>query len=58
MKNFLKSRVVLYVFFSLLYWFWWKIAGFEFSMILAVGTIIGEQTYISLEKNKKSDEED
>ena len=57
MKNLLKSRVVLYVLFSLLYYFWWKVAGFEFSMILAVGAIVGEQTYIAYEKNKKPDEE-
>jgi len=61
MKNIFKSRVALYVFFSFLFYFWWKISSFELSMIIAIGTIIGEQTYlsiISLEKNKKNDEED
>ena len=58
MKNFLNSRVVLYVFFSLFFYFWWKVAGFEVSMMIALGSIVGEQTYIGLEKNKKSNEED
>jgi len=58
MKTIFKSRIFLYVFFSFFYYFWWKVAGFEVSMMIAIGTIIGEQTYIGLEKNKKSNEED
>lgn len=43
MKEMLKSRVAYYVGFSLLYILSSKLVGFEYSVLLCMGTIIGEQ---------------
>ena len=43
MKEMLKSRVVYYVGFSLMYIGFSELVGFELAVLLCMGTIIGEQ---------------
>ena len=45
MKEILNSRVVYYVGFTLLYILSSKFIGFETTILLCMGTIIGEQAY-------------
>jgi len=42
-KKILKSRVAYYVGFSLMYIFFSKLVGFEYAVLMCMGTIIGEQ---------------
>jgi len=46
MNEILKSRVVYYVGFSLMYIVFSKVVGFEYAVLLCMGTIIGEQAYL------------
>jgi len=43
MKEMLKSRVVYYIGFSLMYIGFSELVGFELAVLLCMGTIIGEQ---------------
>ena len=43
MKEILKSRVVYYIGFSLMYIGFSELVGFEYVVLLCMGTIIGEQ---------------
>tara|TARA_R110000751_G_scaffold183585_2_gene290228 strand:+ start:680 stop:838 length:159 start_codon:yes stop_codon:yes gene_type:complete len=43
MKEILKSRVMYYVGFSLMYIGFSELVGFEYAVLLCMGTIIGEQ---------------
>ena len=43
MKELLKSRVVYYIGFSLLYIVFSELVGFEYAVLLCMGTKIGEQ---------------
>ena len=52
MKKILKSRVAYYVGFSLMYIVFSKLVGFEYAVLLGIGTIIGEQ---SRNQNKDDD---
>ena len=51
MKEILKSRVMYYVGFSLMYIGFSKLVGFEYAVLLGIGTIIGEQS-----RNQNKDE--
>ena len=46
MKNlwskFYNSRVGQYVIYGITYLVWWKLAGFEFTVIICLTTILGE----------------
>lgn len=46
-NKFYDSRVGKYIVYTLLYWFFWKLAGFEFTVIIALGTILGEIHYLN-----------
>ena len=50
MKEILNSRVVYYVGFTLLYTLSSKFIGFETVVIICLGTIIGEQSYLERKK--------
>jgi len=50
MKSFLTSRVTYYVGFSLMYLFLNKIWGFETTVLIGLGAIIGEQAYLKIDK--------
>ena len=43
MKKILKSRVAYYVGFSLMYIVFSKLVGFEYAVLMCMGTIIGEE---------------
>jgi hypothetical protein len=43
MKELLKNRVVYYIGFSVLYIGFSELVGFEYAVLLCMGTIIGEQ---------------
>jgi hypothetical protein len=49
-NKFYDSRVGKYITFISIYYFFWKLAGFEFSVIIAVGTILGEIHYLNKDK--------
>ena len=51
MKKILKSRVAYYVGFSLMCIGFSKLVGFEYAVLLCMGTIIGEQA-----RNQNKDE--
>ena len=51
MKEMLKSRVVYYIGFSLMYIGFSELVGFELAVLLCMGTIIGEQS-----RNQNKDE--
>ena len=56
MKEILNSRVVYYVGFTLLYILSSKFIGFETTILLCMGTIIGEQAFLGkLNQNKDDD---
>ena len=55
MKEMLKSRVVYYTGFSLLYICFSEVVGFEYAILLCMGTIIGEQAR-SQRLNQNKDE--
>ncbi len=44
MKKILKSRVAYYVGISLMYIGFSKLVGFEYAVLMGIGTIIGEQS--------------
>ena len=53
MKERLSSRVVYYVGFGVWYLLLSHIIGFEWTVMLCMGTIIGEQSYLAkLNRNK------
>jgi len=45
MKEFYNSRVGQYVIYGLTYLVFWKLAGFEFTVIIVLTTILGEIHY-------------
>ena len=55
MKEMLKSRVVYYIGFSLMYIGFSELVGFEYAVLLCMGTIIGEQAR-SQRLNQNKDE--
>ena len=55
MKEMLKSRVVYYIGFSLMYIGFSELIGFEYAVLLCMGTIIGEQAR-SQRLNQNKDE--
>jgi hypothetical protein len=54
MKLTIKSRILYYVLFGILYWVIGKVFGFETSCYIMGGTIIGEQAFLS-DKFKNED---
>ena len=56
MKEMLKSRVVYYIGFSLMYIGFSELVGFELAVLLCMGTIIGEQARSQRLKQNKDDE--
>ena len=56
MKELLKSRVVYYIGFSLLYIGFSEVVGFEYAILLCMGTIIGEQARSQRLNQNKEDE--
>ncbi len=55
MKEILNSRVVYYVGFTLLYILSSKFIGFEITILLCMGTIIGEQAFLGKLKQNKDE---
>lgn len=55
MKEMLKSRVVYYIGFSLMYIGFSELVGFKYVVLLCMGTIIGEQAR-SQRLNQNKDE--
>lgn len=47
-----KSRLWQYLFYALIYFIWWKIAGFELTSIVLMATILGELTYQDIKNTK------
>lgn len=45
MKWILKTRIGLYLLYVITYGLFWKIAGFEFTVIIILTTILGEIHY-------------
>jgi hypothetical protein len=41
-NDFYNSRLAQYIIYTLIYFIWWKIAGFEFAVIACLGAILGE----------------
>lgn len=50
MKEIYNTRVGQYVTFGLIYMIIWKLGGFEFAVVIALGTILGELNF----KNTKN----
>jgi len=48
------SRVVQYLIYSFIYWVMWKITGFEFTVIVGIGQLMGEIVYLSKNNNRKN----
>ena len=53
MKEILKTRVAFYVGFGVMYVIFSEIVGFEYTVLWCLGTIIGEQAFSAIEKEKK-----
>tara|TARA_R110000868_G_scaffold113440_1_gene304462 strand:+ start:632 stop:802 length:171 start_codon:yes stop_codon:yes gene_type:complete len=53
MKEILKTRVAFYVGFGVMYAIFSEIVGFEYTVLWCLGTIIGEQSFLEIEKDKK-----
>ena len=51
MKKLLKTRLGLYLTFSLLIYLFSLLSGFEVAVMTALGILIGEQGYINEHKN-------
>lgn len=53
MKNkWYETRLVQYLIYGLLYMVFWKLFGFEFTMVVAVGFIAAESDYKTKIKNR------
>ena len=55
MKEILKSKVMYYVGFSLMYIGFSELVGFEYAVLLCMGTIIGEQARSQRLKQNKDE---
>ena len=45
MKNWFNKRIILYIIYMLTFYIFWRIFGFEFTVIIALGQIMGEVVY-------------
>ena len=51
MKEILKTRVAFYVGFGVMYTILSEIVGFEYTVLWCLGTIIGEQGFLAIDRN-------
>tara|TARA_R110000851_G_scaffold171719_1_gene318032 strand:+ start:323 stop:517 length:195 start_codon:yes stop_codon:yes gene_type:complete len=51
MKDILKTRVAFYVGFGVMYTILSEIVGFEYTVLWCLGTIIGEQGFLAIDRN-------
>lgn len=54
-NTFYKSRLGQYLIYGMTYFIWWKIAGFEFSILMCVSSILGEIHFQDI--NNKNNQE-
>ena len=49
-SKFYNSRIGQYVIYGITYLVWWKLAGFEFAVIICLTTILGEMHFQNMNR--------